>query len=151
MTKGKLRGALLIAVLLAVSVLATPVAARHRPAPPPPPPPAPANWQLVDYSQKICFTSTSTTGWFGIWISGTWTHSVSIGIDGLPAGGSFTTSYAPIAPGTSTGVYSLAYVGVQLASKTPVGSTTASLWASDGTTKKSVPVTIVVQASCHSY
>jgi len=145
---GAVTGALVVSLL----VLAAPVSARHKPSPPPPPPPPTAsNWQLVDYQQKLCFSSVVTTGYFGIWISGTWTHAINIGIDGLPPGGTFWTSYAPIAPGTSTGIYSLAYVAVQLSSTTPVGTTTASLWASDGTTKESVPVTIAVQASCKGY
>ncbi len=53
------------------------------------------------------------------------------------------TSYAPIPPGSSDGIYSLAYVAVVLPAGAAVDTFTASLWASDGTTKESVPITLV--------
>jgi hypothetical protein len=70
----------------------------------------------------------------------------------LPAGGSYYTFYAPIAPGSSDGVGSLAYVAVVIPVGEAVGTYTASIWASDGTTKESVPITLVVNAtSCAHY
>ena len=70
----------------------------------------------------------------------------------LPAGGSYYTFYAPIAPGASDGVGSLAYVAVVIPVGEAVGTYTASIWASDGTTKESVPITLVVNAtSCAHY
>ena len=139
---------LALALSLIALLGAAPVAARHDHGSPPPP--TSASWQLVDYAQKICFSPVTSTSSFGIWISGTWTRSIDVGIDGLPAGASYGTAYAPIAPGSSDGIYSLAYVRVTLKGGHD-GTTTSSLWASDGVVKESVPVTIVVQASCRDY
>ena len=105
-------------------------------------------WQLVDYQQSACFSSSATTAYYGIWIKGRWTRPIDIGISNLPSGGTYWTSYAPIPPGSSDGVYSLAYVGVQIPSTTPVGIYTASLWASDGRVTQSVPVTLEVKTRC---
>ncbi len=105
-------------------------------------------WQLVDYQQRSCFSPNVHDTYFGVWISGRWSTSINVGASGLPAGGSYDTSYAPIAPGSSTGVYSLAYVHVVLSATPPIGTYTASLWASDGRTTQQVPVTIDVQSRC---
>jgi hypothetical protein len=107
-----------------------------------------SNWRLVDYQQSACFSPSVTTAWYGIWIKGRWTRPIDIGISNLPSGGTYSTSYAPIPPGSSDGVYSLAYVGVQIPSTTPVGTYTASLWASDGRVTRSVPVTLDVRTRC---
>jgi hypothetical protein len=116
-------------------------------------PAAKPTWQLIDYQQKTCFVSSrGGTNYYGIWISGHWTRKINIGASGLPAGGSFATSYAPIPPGSSDGVGSLAYVAVTLPAGSAVGTSTASLWAADRVTRETVPITLVVQAtSCHSY
>src|SRR5262245_37536699 len=53
-------------------------------------------WQLVDYHQSDCFSPRVTTSYYGIWIRGRWTRPINIGINNLPSGGSYTTSYAPI-------------------------------------------------------
>lgn len=112
---------------------------------------AAASWQLIDYQQSVCYVSTrGGTSYYGIWISGSWTHTIDVGASGLPAGGSYYTSYAPIPPGSSDGVGSLAYVAVVLPS-TPVAVYPASIWADDGTTRESVPVTIRVQDRCGHY
>jgi hypothetical protein len=110
-----------------------------------------AAWHLVDYSQRACFSPRVTDSYYGIWINGRWTHAINVGAQQLPAGGAFDTSYAPIAPGSSTGVYSLAYVHVMLPPTTPIGSYTASLWASDGSSSEHVPIVLDVRASCRSY
>jgi hypothetical protein len=107
-----------------------------------------ATWQLMNDNQTACYSPRVTSSYYGIWIKGSWTHAIRVGISRLPAGGSFTTSYAPIPPGSSTGVYSLAYVDATIPATTPVGTYTASLWANDGTTRESVPVTLVVKARC---
>jgi hypothetical protein len=106
------------------------------------------SWQLVDYQQSACFSSNVTSGYYAIFIDGLWKRALNIGITGLPPGGTFTTSYAPIPPGSSDGIYSLAYVGVHLPSNTAVGTYTADLWAGNRLGTKSVPVTIVVKAKC---
>ena len=107
-----------------------------------------SHWQLVDYQQSACFSPSVTTAYYGIWIRGRWTRPIDIGISNLPSGGTYWTSYAPIPPGSSDGIYSLAYVGVQIPSTTPVGTYTASLWASDGRVTRSVPVTLDVRTRC---
>jgi hypothetical protein len=110
-------------------------------------------WQLMDYSQKTCYVSTrGGTSYYGIWISGHWNRKINVGASGLPSGGSYYTSYAPIPPGSSDGIGSLAYVAVVLPAGSSVGTYTASLWAADRVTRESVPITLVVNASsCHSY
>jgi hypothetical protein len=43
-------------------------------------------------------------------------------------------------------------VAVQLPPGTPVGTVTSTLWANDGTTTETVPITLVVNASsCRRY
>jgi hypothetical protein len=111
--------------------------------------PAHPKWHLIDHQQSACFSSNVTDAFYGIWIKGSWRHAIDVGADALPAGGSYTTRYAPIPPGSSTGKYSLAYVDVHLPSTEPRGTYTASLWASDGTTREAVPITIVVQTRCY--
>jgi hypothetical protein len=113
--------------------------------------PSSATWQLVDYQQKVCFSPNVTTSYYGIWINGTWKHSITVGINKLPIAYSYTTSYTPIPPGSSTGVYSLAYVNLTLKDTRSVGTYTASLWAYDGTTREAVPVTVIVKDSCRHY
>ena len=112
-----------------------------------------AKWQLIDNQQRTCYVSTrGGTNYYGIWIAGTWRHKVNVGADALPAGSSYYTSYAPIPPGSSDGIGSLAYVAVVLPVGADAGTYTSSLWASDGRTKQAVPITLVVQAtSCHHY
>lgn len=105
-------------------------------------------WQLMDYHQSACFDTNVHDTYYGIWIKGTWKHQINVGITHLPAGGTYTTVYAPIPPGSSDGVGSLAYVHPTIPASTPVGTYTASLWASDGTTREAVPVTLVVKTSC---
>jgi hypothetical protein len=114
---------------------------------------AQASWQLVDNPQSVCFRSSGvSTGYYAVWIRGTWTRPIDIGLDGLPAGATTWTNYAPIPPGSSSGVYSLASVAAQLPQGTPVGTFTARLWASDGRTRQSVPVTLrVVESKCRAY
>lgn len=115
--------------------------------------PAAATWTLVDYQQRTCYVSArGGTNYYGIWISGKWSHKINIGASALPAGAAQWNSYAPIPPGSSDGVYSLAYVAVQLPPGTPVGTVTSTLWANDGTTTETVPITLVVNASsCRRY
>jgi hypothetical protein len=113
--------------------------------------PRSVTWQLVDNHQAICFTTRSNIGYFGIWIKGKWSRTVNVGISGLPSGGTFTTSYAPIASGAGSGQRSLAYVAARLPASTPIGSYTASLWASDGRSRQTVPVTLNVKTKCMAY
>lgn len=105
-------------------------------------------WQLEDYGQTACFSPHVTSSYYGIWISGQWRHTINVGASRLPAGGSFATSYAPIAPGSSDGEGSLAYVRVDIPAATPLGTYTARLWASDGKRTQTVPVTLTVKTRC---
>ena len=136
------RTLLALFVMVALSV-GTPLvaAAAARPQPRP-------TWHLVDYGQKACFDSHVTDSYFGVWINGRWNHAIDVGANRLPSGSGYTTSYAPIPPGSSSGEYSLAYVHVMLAPATPIGTYTASLWASDGSKSQSVPIVIDVRATC---
>jgi len=112
----------------------------------------PPGWQLLDYAQEGCVNIASPysdrTTYYGIWINGTWTHSVNAGVRNAPAGSTSWGSYLPIAPGSSDGTYSLAYVAVQVAPGTPEGTYTLNLWADDSTRRQSVPVTLVVADTC---
>jgi hypothetical protein len=108
----------------------------------------PARWHLEDYHQSSCFSAVSTVSYYGVYIDGTWRRSIDVGAANLPPGGSYTTSYAPIPPGSSNGDYSLAYVAVELPSNEPLGTYTASLWASTGRIRQSVPIELVVQDRC---
>jgi hypothetical protein len=110
--------------------------------------PGPA-WQLVDYHQRQCYDGNPTHVLYTIEIDGHWRHAIDVGID-LPSGGSYTTSYAPIPPGSSQGRYALANVTV-FPSGIATGSYTLSLWATDGTIRDAVPVTLAVQDSCVGY
>jgi len=107
-----------------------------------------ATWQLVDYHPDSCVTTRGGTKYYGIFISGSWATAIDVGAASLPAGASFSTSYAPIAPGSSTGVYSLAYVAVAFPANLPLGTIAVSIWADDGLERQSLPWTLRVQARC---
>jgi hypothetical protein len=133
-------------------------AAAHRRQPPPTPPvvtPFPgAAWTLIDNRQSTCYffpQSSTDTNYYGIWIQGSWTHQINIGVSKLPAGAVTWTSFAPIPAGSSDGIGSLAYVAVQLPSTTQFGTYTATLWANDGSVTEGVPVVLTVQSNCGGY
>ena len=134
--------------LVALLLVAVPVSGRHQR---PPDPPSAATWQLVDDAQSVCFRTAGSTSSFGIWISGTWDRWIDVGISDLPSGGSYGTAYAPIPPGSSDGVSSLAYVRVTFNGHHEPGTATARLWASDGIATQAVPVTIVFRDRCSDY
>jgi uncharacterized protein DUF5980 len=98
-----------------------------------------ARWQLVDNQQRNCVSFgspySSRTTYFAIWIEGRWRRPIDVGIEALPAGAAWWTSYSPIAPGSSDGVGSLAYVAVKLDVSTPLGTYTPRLWATDGSSR----------------
>jgi len=112
----------------------------------------PPGWQLLDYAQEGCVNIASpysdrTTILWDL-VNGTWTHSMNAGVRNAPAGNTSWGSYLPIAPGSSDGTYSLAYVAVQVAPGTPEGSYTLNLWADDSTRRQFVLVTLVVADTC---
>jgi uncharacterized protein DUF5980 len=108
-------------------------------------------WQLVDYGQKACFSPRVHDAYFGVFINGRWTRRINVGASGLPAGGSYSTNYAPIPPGSSNGVYSLASVHVALPTPPPIGTYTAWMWAGDGRSVQRVPIILDVRARCGNY
>jgi hypothetical protein len=107
-----------------------------------------APWHLEDYQQSSCFSPNVGDAYYGVYIEGRWRRSINVGASNLPPGGSFSTNYAPIPPGSSTGDYTLAYVHVTLSPLPPLGTYTASLWASTGRIRQSVPIELVVQDRC---
>ena len=107
-----------------------------------------ATWQLVGHHQHACFSGNVHDGWYGVFIKGTWSDPIEVGLERLPAGGTFTTSYTPIAPGSADGEYTLAYADAKLTGANPVGRYTARLWASDGTTRDHVRVVLDVKTRC---
>src|SRR5262245_54595893 len=107
-----------------------------------------ARWRLVDYQQEGCFSPNAHDTYFGVYIQGRWRSAIDVGASGLPAGGTYDTSYAPIPPGQSTGEFTLAYVHVTLPTSTPLGSYTGSMWANDGCVTRQVPIVMNVQDRC---
>jgi hypothetical protein len=118
---------------------------------------AQAGWQLVDYHQQTCVRlgnpyNPSPTTYYAIWINGTWTQPINASVTQLPAHSSFSTNYLPLAPGSSTGVYSLASVSVTVSPDTPIGIHTLAISATDGTSMQSIPVTLrVTTTKCRAY
>jgi hypothetical protein len=110
----------------------------------------PPAWQLVDWAQNPCISigSPYRTTYYGIYIDGSWNQNINAGLRKAPVGSTQSGSYLPIRPGSSSGEYSLAYVALQIAADTPIGIYTISLWASDGATRQSVPVTLEVAEDC---
>jgi hypothetical protein len=112
----------------------------------------PPAWQLVDWDQDACVSIGSPysdrTTYYGIYIDVRWNHGINAGLRNALAGSTQWGSYLPVPPGSSDGEYSLAYVALQLAADTPVGLYNLNLWASDGTTRQSVPVTLEVAEDC---
>jgi hypothetical protein len=111
-------------------------------------PSADATWHLVAHHQHACFDTNVHDAWYGVFIDGTWSHPIEVGVKRLPAGGSFSTSYTPIAPGSANGRYTLAYADTKLVSTTPVGTYKAVLWASDGSTTDRIRVELDVKPGC---
>jgi hypothetical protein len=106
------------------------------------------SWHLVGHHQHACYDSNVHDAWYGVFIKGTWTHAIDIGVTHLPAGGSYTTSYTPIPPGSANGKYTLAYADVVLPASTAVGTYRPVLWASDGSSRSRVRIELDVTTDC---
>jgi len=158
----RIAGLLAPAAITAVA-LATPAAAAASPS-----------WQLTDQytASPACFTTGGGTEYLELNLNGTWSTPLTFGASGLPAGGSFSdmildenltndvwsTGTPPIPPGWSNGTGPLAVGPETIAEAYPVttipaglksGSTlTITFWASDGTTKQTESVPIVIKSSC---
>jgi len=154
--KVRLPLALLLVALLLGDTL--PVYAQSSPA-----------WNLVQlFPGTICASyrngaTPSPTIWILINLSGKWTHPVNFGIRNQPPGATVTRStfingnpapYQPIAPGSGDGSGG-ARGRVEVTyhqGQTPTHTYSATLWANDGTTERTLPVTLVVQtAKCTGY
>ena len=106
------------------------------------------SWHLVGHHQRACYDTNVHDAWYGVFIKGSWTHAIDVGVSRLPAGGSFTTSYTPIPPGSANGRYTLAYADVVLPSSTPVATYRPVLWASDGSSRSRVRIELDVTTGC---
>ena len=155
--------AVLAPAALTAVALATPAAAAASPS-----------WQLTDQytASPACFTTAGGTEYLELNLNGTWSTPLTFGASGLPAGGSYSdmildenltndvwsTGTPPIPPGWSNGTGPLAVGPETIAEAYPVttipaglkaGSTlTITFWASDGTTKQTESVPIVIKSSC---
>ena len=113
---------------------------------------AAGSWTLVDSHQIDCFyRPNGLTQYYFVWLKGNWSQPVTVSVSGTPAGSTSWTYDSPIAPGSSDGQGSLAYVAVELPTSTPNGAYTARLTATDGANTESVPVGLTVQDTCSGY
>ncbi len=155
--------AVLAPAALAAVALATPAAAAASPS-----------WQFTDQytASPACFTTSGGTEPLELALNGTWSTSLTFGTSGLPAGASssdmildenltndvWSTATPPIPPGWSNGTGPLAvgpetiaeaYADTTIPAGLKAGSTLAiTIWASDGTTKQTESVPIVIKTSC---
>lgn len=133
-----------------------------------------ASWQLTNEfaSKPVCYTPRGGSLPLEINLNGSWSTPLTFGASNLPAGGSYSDSVylfsdtgivesvgpPPIPPGSSngTGPYTVnstsfgeAYAVTTIPSGMAAGSTfNITLWASDGTTKQTESVPVVIKASC---
>jgi hypothetical protein len=132
-------------------------AARVQPTPTPAPTPPPGTpWLLENYSQVTCDVQgnppVELVTYYAAWINGTWTRPITISITNAPAGATSWATYTdPLPAGSSTGIYSLTELAVQILGTTPLGTYTLNLVATDGKLTQQVPVTLNVKTSCGRY
>lgn len=111
-----------------------------------------ATWELRDFQQRICVTSSGghPGTYFVAAVVGTWSTTVQIGLQNLPPG-STSAGGTPIPPGSnypsngSTTINGFVQISIP---PLPSGVYTPLLTASDRTETQSVPVTINVKESC---
>jgi hypothetical protein len=164
MTFKYLRAAALLAPAAITAALATPAAAAA----------ASPSWQLTDQytAHPACFTTGGGTEYLELNLSGSWSTPLTFGASGLPAGGSYsdvilyenlatgvwTPGALPIPPGSSNGTGPFtdgpqtideAYPVTTIPAGLQANSTfTITFWASEGTTKQTESVPIVIKTSC---
>ena len=168
MTSRLWRAAVLLAPAVITAVaLATPAIAA----------PASPSWQLTDQyaSSPVCYTPSGGSEDLEINLSGSWSTSLSFGASGLPSGGSYSdliyyfakspyavlsTGPGPMPAGSSNGTgpftvtatpqdFAEAYVVTAIPSGlAPNSSFNITFWASDGTTKQTESVPVVIKSSC---
>src|ERR1700722_10891591 len=164
MTLRPLRVAALLApAAITAAALATPAAAAASPS-----------WQLTDQytGHPACYTTGGGSEYLELNLSGTWSTPLTFGASSLPADGSYSDvilyenlspltwapGALPIPPGSSNGTGPFtdgpqtideAYPVTTIPAGLPVNSTFAiTFWASDGTTKQTESVPIVIKSSC---
>jgi hypothetical protein len=135
------------------------------------------SWQLTDQytSSPVCFLTSGGTEYLEMNLNGSWSTSLTFGASGLPAGASYNdTIYyfasslsafidsgpGPMPPGSSNGTgpftitaspqdFGEAYLVTVIPAGLAAGSSfTATFWASDGTTRQTESVPVVIKASC---
>ena len=157
------RAAVLAPAAITAVALATPAAAAASPS-----------WQLTDQytARPACFTTGGGTEYLELNLSGSWSVPLSFGASGLPAGGSYSDvilygnlangtwspGALPIPPGSSNGTGPFtdgpqtideAYPVTTIPAGLQANSTfTITFWASDGVTKQTESVPIVIKSSC---
>jgi hypothetical protein len=156
--------ALLASAAIATLALATPASAS-------------SSWQLTNEfaSNPVCYTPSGGDEPLEINLNGSWSTSLTFGASGLPAGGSYSdliyyfasspyafldTGPAPMPAGSSNGTgpftvtatpqdFAEAYANTVIPSGLQVNSSfNITLWVSDGTTKQTESVPVVIKASC---
>jgi hypothetical protein len=170
MTSRLWRAAVLLAPAAITAVaLVTPAAAAPAAASP--------SWQLTDQyaSSPVCYTTGGGSEGLEINLNGSWSTSLSFGASGLPAGGSYSdliyyfakspyavlsTGPGPMPAGSSNGTgpftvtatpqdFAEAYVVTAIPSGLALNSSfNITFWASDGTTKQTESVPVVIKSSC---
>ncbi|CAL9582715.1 DUF5980 family protein [Streptomyces sp. enrichment culture] len=114
---------------------------------------AQADWKLVPItggeSQSVCGSATvDRVPRVYIVIQGSWSTEIEVGVSDLPAGVTYN-DLGPVPPGSNpsgTRVTGLLSVNVP---KAPAGTThKATLWASDGSQRQTVPLYIEWKESC---
>jgi len=159
--------ALLAPAAITTVALATPAVAAPAAASP--------SWQLTNEfaSNPVCYTTGGGSNYLEVNLSGSWSGPLSFGASSLPAGGSYSdyilyfasatgivtsAGTAPIPAGSSNGTgpftvnpqtFGEAYAVTAIPSGLKQNSTfDITLWASDGTTKQTESVPVVIKASC---
>jgi hypothetical protein len=112
-----------------------------------------ATWELRNFQQRICVTSSGghPSTYFIAAVVGSWSTTVQIGLQNLPPGVTSVggTSIPPGSNYPSNGSTTInGFVQISIP-PLPVGVYTPLLTASDPTETQSVPVTINVKVSCY--
>ena len=166
MTSRRWRAAALLAPAAITVALATPAVAATTPS-----------WQLTNEfaSKPVCYTPSGGSLPLEINLNGSWSTSLSFGASSLPSGGSYSdliyyfasspyaflsTGPGPMPAGSSNGTgpftvtatpqdFAEAYAVTAIPSGLALNSSfNVTFWASDGTTKQTESVPVVIKSSC---
>ena len=159
------------AALLASAAIATLALALATPAS------ASSSWQLTNEfaGNPVCYTTAGGSNPREINLNGSWSSPLTFGASGLPAGASYSdliyyfasspyaflsTGPAPMPPGSSNGTgpftvtatpqdFAEAYANTAIPAGLQLNSSfNITLWVSDGTTKQTETVPVVIKSSC---